>query len=51
MHRFGNGRLQIAARFGAEVWDFFSVVGEKGSGRIDNPDAMPGARFFADGKT
>ena len=36
--------------FWSEVWDFFSVVGEKGSGRIDNPNAMPGARFFADGK-
>ena len=38
------------ADFWSEVWDFFAVIGEKGSGRVDNPAAMPGARFFADGK-
>ena len=39
-----------AEDFWGEVWDFFGVCGEKGSGRTENPEAMPGARFFADAK-
>ena len=36
--------------FWHEVWDFFSVIGDKGSGEVVNANAMPGARFFADAK-
>jgi acetoacetyl-CoA synthetase len=34
--------------FWSAVWDFCGVVGEKGERLVENPDAMPGARFFPD---
>ncbi len=37
-----------AEDFWGDIWDFFAVSGDKGSGRTENPRAMPGARFFAD---
>ena len=36
--------------FWHEVWDFFAVVGDKGSGEVVNANDMPGARFFADAR-
>ena len=32
------------------VWDFCGAIGEKGERALENPDAMPGAKFFPDGK-
>ena len=40
------------AEFWNEIWDFFGVVGDKGESgkcKVDHANAMPGARFFADG--
>ena len=28
------------------MWDFAGLIGEKGTVALENPDAMPGARFF-----
>ena len=34
--------------FWSSIWDFCEVVGKKGDRVIENPGAMPGARFFPD---
>jgi len=36
--------------FWSAVWDYCDVIGEKGERLLENPDAMPGARFFPDAK-
>ncbi len=32
------------------LWDWHGVIGDKGDRKIANPDAMPGAKFFPDGR-
>ena len=32
------------------VWDFCGVIGDKGEKRLDNADAMPGAKFFPEAR-
>lgn len=39
-----------SAEFWSETWDFCGIIGEKGDRTIENPDAMPGAKFFPDAK-
>jgi acetoacetyl-CoA synthetase len=34
--------------FWSSIWDFCEVVGKRGDRVIENPGAMPGARFFPD---
>jgi acetoacetyl-CoA synthetase len=36
--------------FWEAVWDFAGVIGDKGSRRLVDGDAMPGARFFPDAR-
>lgn len=36
--------------FWTAVWDFCGVRGERGGRVVENPGAMPGARFFPDAK-
>ncbi|NQW11280.1 MAG: acetoacetate--CoA ligase [Alphaproteobacteria bacterium] len=36
--------------FWETVWDFAGVIGDKGSVRLMNGDAMPGAKFFPEGR-
>jgi acetoacetyl-CoA synthetase len=38
------------AAFWDLVWDFGGVIGEKGGRILVDPDRMPGARFFPDGR-
>ncbi len=40
--------IENRGAFWSAVWDFCDVVGEKGNRLMENPDAMPGARFFPD---
>ena len=40
--------IEHRGAFWSAVWDFCHVVGEKGDRLMENPDAMPGARFFPD---
>ncbi|MCB9977988.1 MAG: acetoacetate--CoA ligase [Rhodospirillales bacterium] len=37
-------------RFWAQVWDFCSVIGEKGTRTLVDGDRMPGAQFFPDAR-
>jgi acetoacetyl-CoA synthetase len=36
--------------FWTALWDFAGIVGERGDVALDNPTAMPGARFFPDSR-
>ncbi|WP_439577759.1 acetoacetate--CoA ligase [Elioraea sp.] len=36
--------------FWSALWDFAGIVGEKGAVALENPTAMPGARFFPDAR-
>ncbi|GIX09871.1 acetoacetate--CoA ligase [Elioraea sp.] len=36
--------------FWTALWDFAALIGERGSVALDNPTAMPGARFFPDSR-
>jgi acetoacetyl-CoA synthetase len=36
--------------FWTALWDFAGIVGEKGATVLENPTAMPGARFFPDAR-
>lgn len=42
--------LEQPTDFWDAIWDFFGVVGEKGSVPIENASAMPGARFFPEAR-
>ena len=37
-------------RFWDAVWDFCGVIGEKGPVILEQPDKMPGARFYPEGR-
>lgn len=39
-----------SAEFWSEVWDFCGIIGDKGERLIENPNKMPGAKFFPDAK-
>ena len=44
LHRFS---IENAEQFWPALWDFCGLVGDKGNPPfIENPDKMPGARFF-----
>ncbi len=36
--------------FWTALWDFAGIVGERGQTALENPTAMPGARFFPDAR-
>ena len=36
--------------FWRAVWDFFAVAGDPGDRLVENPDALPGARFLPDAR-
>ena len=36
--------------FWTALWDFAGIVGERGETALENPTAMPGARFFPDAR-
>ncbi|MFO7324520.1 MAG: acetoacetate--CoA ligase, partial [Pseudomonadota bacterium] len=38
------------ADFWKGFWDFAGIIGERGQRVLENPDAMPGARWFADSR-
>ena len=40
--------VKDAPAFWDTLWDFCDVVGDKGERLIENPDQMPGAKFFPD---
>jgi acetoacetyl-CoA synthetase len=42
--------VEEAAAFWEALWDFAGIVGERGQRAIENPTAMPGARFFPDAR-
>jgi len=42
--------IQNKALFWKAIWQFFDVQGDIGNELIDNPEAMPGARWFPDAK-
>jgi acetoacetyl-CoA synthetase len=39
-----------AEEFWAAVWEFTGITGEPGSRVVEDPERMPGARFFPDGR-
>ena len=47
LHRWS---VQSPADFWRHVWTFCGVVGQRGTGAIDSPDQLPGARFFPDSR-
>jgi acetoacetyl-CoA synthetase len=38
------------AAFWSALWDFSGIIGERGSATLENGEAMPGARWFADSR-
>jgi len=40
--------IEDLAGFWTAVWDFAGLIGERGERVLENPEAMPGARFFPD---
>lgn len=42
--------VQNNKEFWSEAWDFCGIIGDKGDRIIENPDQMPGAKFFPDAK-
>jgi acetoacetyl-CoA synthetase len=48
--RLHHWSLQQRATFWGALWDFAGVVGERGSRLLEDGEAMPGARWFADSR-
>ncbi|MDR3375815.1 MAG: acetoacetate--CoA ligase [Ancalomicrobiaceae bacterium] len=42
--------IREPAQFWDTIWDFFEVIGDKGTRRLLDGDRMPGARFFPDAR-
>ncbi|MEM9224821.1 MAG: acetoacetate--CoA ligase [Pseudomonadota bacterium] len=42
--------VEEPAAFWDTVWDDTGIIGDKGATKLESPDAMPGARFFPEGR-
>ncbi|MCB1563448.1 MAG: acetoacetate--CoA ligase [Alphaproteobacteria bacterium] len=45
-----NWSIENRSDFWSAVWDFCGIIGDKGEAILENPDAMPGARFFPESR-